>query len=190
MERPSSGSAYYRVVGIDPGGDTIGFSVLSYHIETQKCQLTYAHTFTASKVVRRYPHLLETHSDRFARFLVIQEQFKNILHRYHPQAVACESPYLGRFPQAFLSLTECMHTLRLTCYDYDPCMVFNAIDPKSVKKAVGVSKKGKNKGLVAEGVNDLGLINTTGKPILSYDEHTTDAIAVAWWRLSQTLDEG
>mgnify|MGYP001056833344 CR=1 FL=1 len=187
MEKPTSGSAFYRVLGIDPGGDAIGFAVLSYHLETHRTALTYAHTLKASKVVRHYPEVSERYGDRFARQVVIRTQYEALLKRFSPQAVACESPFLGRFPQAFMSLTECLQTLRIATFDNDPGLAFDLIDPKSVKKAVDTDPGKKDKTLVARGVNALGLDNLTGRPILSYDEHTTDAIAVAWWRLKPLI---
>lgn len=185
MQTPTEGSAYYRVIGIDPGGDTIGFCVLTHHIERQETAIEFLRTLEATKELKYNRHLQEIHEDRFVRQIIIQEFFRSLLDFYKPQAVVSEAPFLGRFPQTFLSLTECMQLLRLTVYQYDPSMVFETVDPSNVKLAVGAPAKTKDKQLVANGVANLDVINLTGKAILDYDEHSTDAVAVAWWRLSK-----
>lgn len=190
MLKHADGDGRYRVMGIDPGGDTIGTCVVGYDAKENVCYLEHAETLTSSRRLKDYRHLEDVHGSRFVRQVIIQHFIQELVCQYTPHHVVSEAPFLGRFPQAFASLTECLQLLRLIVYNYDSEMTLETVDPPSVKNAVGVKGKTKDKQLVADAVATLPLVNLTGQSILTYDEHTTDAIAVAWWRLNPLLKRG
>ncbi len=183
----------YRVVGIDPGSVTLGVAVLDLNIDTHAIELIDARTFDASKSLQPYWLVAKTHGDRVARLMAHEDGLYGYFCCMQPQAIASESPYMGRFPQAYAALTECMTSIRRAVWRYDNRMPLHLSDPMTVKAAVGVVSKGRknrealSKDHVQEGVLNLDLINHSGIDISKLDEHSIDAIAVAKSRIDQML---
>lgn len=179
----------YRVLGIDPGSVTLGVAVLDFDLDTRTVELVDARTFDASKGLAAYRNVVAIHGERVARLIAHEQGLWTYFCTMRPQAIVSESPYLGRFPQAFAALTECITAIRRAVLQYDPFMPLYMADPMTVKAAVGVHGKGRKdkqalrKENVQAAVVALPLINRTGIDLTQLDEHSIDAIAVAMSRL-------
>lgn len=103
---------------------------------------------------------------------------------FEVHGVASECPYMGRFPQAYAALTECLTSIRSAVHDYDPTLVLHEIDPATVKMNVNVNGKSGDKQLMTNAVTELiktgRILNTGLVNIGLLDEHAIDAIAVGY----------
>lgn len=181
-----------RIFGIDPGSVTLGIGIVDYDLKTGETVIVEARTFDAGKAIRHepYPLLTQVHGDRFARLRAHEDSLAASMALWSPHRVISESPYMGRFPQAFAALTEVMTAIRNAVYRYDPFMSLALSDPMTVKQAVGVDTKGQRRGkadLSKEAVQaGLKALISSGQvryaaatPFLNLDEHSVDAICAA-----------
>jgi Holliday junction resolvasome RuvABC endonuclease subunit len=174
-------STWATLIGIDPGSESIGISVLSFD-ESFTIRRLEATTFIGSKL----PRLEDTERVHGARHARIQAHYNNLLAllvQYQPIAVACESPFFqASRPQAYGALTEVLSMIRAALLAYRPNLELNLIDPPTVKNAVGAKGNAdkvaiKNK-IICHPVIDpcyRGVV-----PIWELDEHALDSIAVVY----------
>lgn len=177
------GVGKYRICAIDPGTDTMGLAVLDVDLRTCGLDLVSAYTSSGLRMSRKAPDSFTIHGDRWTKLFMHEQNILHWLRTYQPHALICESPFLGRFPQAFESLVECKATIRRALTQYDAFMPLETIDPPSAKSAVGALVKKGSKDNVKESILKLThLNNLTGAPMESFDEHTIDAIAVGYYK--------
>lgn len=180
------GSSRYRILGIDPGTDTLGASVLEVDLVTREVVLLESSTFDGTQLARYFTNVATWHGDRAARLMAHEANLYGYMVFMQPHSVIAESPFLRKFPQAFAALTECMSHIRRAVIRYDPFMPLLQIDPPTVKLAMGVGKKGSTKddvkrGLIAEIIAGR-ILNPNNIDIELLDEHSVDSIAVAYTR--------
>lgn len=170
----------YRVFGIDPGSDTMGTAVVDVDLSNGGCALQYAATHSGTRLMREHPHWITVHGERAARLWSHESYLTALMSHWRPHYVISEAPFLGRFPQAFASLVECLHVIQRAVHTYDPWLTLQTVDPPTVKAIVGVKSKGTTKDDVKEGLLKLPfLTNPNGIDIAALDEHSIDAIVVA-----------
>jgi Holliday junction resolvasome RuvABC endonuclease subunit len=177
------GTSIARVVGIDPGSQTLGVAVIEFDVITNSITSTQARTFVGDKLPF-YPFdnfLSETNGDRLARIQKHKQNLFNIFKDTNPISIGCESPfYSQRRPSAFGVLMEVLTAIRNAVNEYSSWQTLYIIDPPTIKKAVGAAGNAdknamKNKVLQMQDLNFNGDIN-------QLDEHSIDAIAVAYCR--------
>lgn len=174
-------TTHFRIVGIDPGTNTLGVALLSYDLVNQSLLVDEALTFTADTMIHRYPNIIDAQGERYARIHAHRENLKQYFQTHQPHAIASEAPYFRRLVQAFASLTECVYAIRMAAYDYDQFRPLHTIDPATVKKSVGVSGKSGDKEEMRKAILRLGILTTAQEETLHLlDEHAIDAIAVAY----------
>lgn len=182
-----------RIVGIDPGSTTLGFSVLEYDACTLQIARSYAYTFNAGKM-----HLndLDTlsHSERYARIYALMEALFQAFLDLKPTFIISESPFMAmKQPQAYGALVEVVFAIRSAVRMYDPAMRLDLIDPPSAKKAVGATGNAK-KDQVMLAVKKI-LHQIVFDPVMSQssfdelDEHSVDALAIAYSRWLKLIEE-
>ncbi len=177
--------APFRIIGIDPGTETLGVSVLDVHLDTNRIALQYAATYTATQLIRLFnlQWISSVHGEKVARLKAHEENLYSLFTSFQPHEIVSESPYLGRFPAAYAALVECMSTIRSAVMRYDFRMPLYTLDPPTVKASLGVSGKSGDKTLMREGLLKLNdLENPNRIPIEQFDEHSIDAVAVAYTR--------
>ena len=176
-------SPHPRVIGIDPGSETLGVACLSLDARTLEIVNTQAMTFVGSKLGMN--ELMENvHSARFARIAAHQQNLKNIFGQLLPVAVVCESPFYNpRRPGAFAPLVETLDAIRRAVWEYDQMLPLDMVDPPTVKRSVG-AKGNADKDVMKQHVLALPDLNFTGLiPLHLLDEHSIDAIAVAYSKI-------
>jgi hypothetical protein len=180
------GSSHYRIVGIDPGTDTLGASVLDVDLATREVLLLESNTFEGARLAQNYSNVAAVHGDRLARLIAHEDNLYGYFVYLQPHSVIAESPFLRKFPQAFAALTECISHIRRAVLRYDPFMPFLQIDPPTVKLAAGVKHKGSTKDDVKRGLQQLiangSILNPNAIDIEALDEHSVDSIMVAYTR--------
>lgn len=179
------GRSKYIVMGIDPGTTTLGVAILSYDLYTHQKRVEHAYTLNAAKTLHRYQSVVETSGERFARLRSHSAYIRAALIHYEPNEVISEVPYMGRFPQAFGALKECLHMLETTVAEWNAFKTLQGIDPATVKTHMGVSGKSGDKQLMFNALRSLTDIDLSLIDFNTIDEHSVDAVAVAYSRIKQ-----
>lgn len=168
-----------RLLAIDPGTSTLGVALLSWDFGPN---FVVEHAFTA-KVKDEDDTFTEMNGNRLGRMRCLINVVDEELNSFEPHVIIAESPFLGRFPQAFAALVELLTLLRLSVNRYNSQLPLYTIDPKTVKKAVGVDLGKKNdKDDVTQALRihpDLAW----NVDIETLDEHSIDAVAVGLYYL-------
>lgn len=168
------------VIGFDPGINNLGVGILKYNIQTKMFKVEHVFTLSGEKLIRGNDHIVDILGARCAKLELLKRSIVKVLIRYQPAAVASEAPYLGRFPQAFAALTECVYMERLAVYEYSSQMYLATMDPPTIKNAVGVGGKSGDKNEMTQALIKCKWIDFNGYDPLQLDEHSIDAIAVAY----------
>ena len=178
-------SPHVRVIGIDPGSVTLGVACMTVDVNTLQIVNTQAVTFIGTKLPID-PWMEQMHSPRFARIAAHKENLKNVFNYCHPIVVACESPFYNPSrPHAYGVLVETLDAIRHAVWEYDPCLSLELTDPPTIKMAVG-GKGNADKDEMKRLILRLPDLNFTGMtPLHLLDEHSIDAIAVAYTKLLQ-----
>lgn len=185
--------AICRIIGIDPGSTTLGFSVLEYDARTLKIIRTYAFTFNAGKM--KLSDLdIETHSERYARIYELMEALYEKFVELKPTFVICESPFMAmRRPQAYGALVEVVFAIRSALRKYDPTMSLDLIDPPSAKNAVGAAGNAKKEQVQVALMKLLPELHfdesLSEASFVKLDEHSVDGTAIAYSRWKKLVDE-
>lgn len=169
-----------RVMGIDPGSRTLGFSITTCFPYEQIFQLDEAWTLITEKVLQLKRFRVDRVGEHQVRLEAIEEEVYQALVHFHPDVVIMETPYLGRLPQSFFVLTQVMTAIGRAVERYSSAMILQKIDPATVKKAIGVPGNSSDKELVRKAVEALQCLdNLSDRTLQSLDEHAIDATAVA-----------
>lgn len=176
------------IVGIDPGSDTLGISVLEFDIPTMTIVRTTARTIRASKLIKKNTLMADLHGERQLRVEILENEIFETLQEHMPISIAVESPFFSsRMPSAFGVLIEVMIAIKRAVYKYNSWRVVFLIDPPSVKKAIGASG-GADKDKVKACILLVPDLNYQGEtPLELLDEHSIDALAVAYGRFKLFL---
>lgn len=185
--------AICRIIGIDPGSTTLGFSVLEYDARTYEIIRTYAFTFNAGKM--KLSELdIENHSERYARIYELMDALYDKFVELRPTFVICESPFMAmRRPQAYGALVEVVFAIRSALRRYDPTMHLDLIDPPSAKNAVGAAGNAKKEQVQAALKKMLPKLHfdvtLSEAPFDELDEHSVDGTAIAYSRWKKLIEE-
>ena len=177
---PEGSSTIATIVGIDPGSNTLGIAKIDFDIDTFEIKEISALTFHADRYYTS-PWIEERDGARHARIKVLEECILNYLNRWVPYAVATESPFHNHLrPGAFGVLMEVMSGIRSAVNRFDQQMELFLVPPSNVKNAVGAPGNAK-KDVIKASIQKL-LGEYLELEIAFYDEHSLDAIAVAYAR--------
>lgn len=166
-----------NIIGIDPGSSNLGLGIITLDMDTLTIMRTEAYTIKGDKS-DHYDWVNQYHPDRVKRIKAIESELYQALIYYKPIMVASESPFFGRFAQAFMVLVEVMDAIKDALWHYNNKMCLQLIDPPSVKNALGAKGAAKKEG-VAMALSLLTHLNLC-RPVAVLDEHSVDAIGVAY----------
>jgi len=191
---PADASRVAKVIGIDPGTDTLGVATIAFDTQTGAILYTTARTFRGERL-SRHSWAREIHGDRLGRLAALEDELLDFFRSERPVAVASEAPFLRKkFAQAFSALTQAVYAAYTALRRYDMWMELYMIEPTVAKTAVGALTKAP-KGMTKQEFKQEVTKALMRMPHLNYqgigsldqlDEHSTDAIAVAYCRY-QTL---
>ena len=185
----SQQSCIYRYFAIDPGSDTLGLSIFDLNTVTKRLSVIETATTSGARLSRDHFDINDIHGNKTARLLAHKEMLFHMLINWNPQAIICESSYMGKFAHAFGVGIETMTYLKQAAYDYNPFMPFETIDPSTAKKNIKASIKGKDSvrecilALVPSEVDYYG-----STPIHLLDEHSIDSILIGYYKYKQMLE--
>lgn len=182
-----------RIVGIDPGSTTLGFSILEYDLHSFEIVRTYARTFNAGKM--KLSELdIANHSERYARIYELMDTLYDAFVEMEPTFVISESPFMAmRRPQAYGALVEVVFAIRSALRKYDPTMNLDLIDPPRAKNAVGAggnAKKEQVHAALKKLLPNLHFDETrSSESFDKLDEHSVDGLAIAYSRWRKLTEE-
>lgn len=175
------------VLSIDPGTSSLGMSIFTYNVVDGLLVFQHEHTTTFNVdviAIEKYQDtIIERYGFKQGRILTCKDIMVSMLKTWNPDVVVCESPYMGRFPQAFAALVECMQALKLGVIEYNNTLPFVTYDPATIKQAVGVKGTSGDKTQMTAAVNRLYPDIKTNQ----LDEHGIDSICVGytWFKQQQ-----
>lgn len=176
-----------KIASLDPGTDTLGASLLTLDLVTGQRGCSESLTFNAAAWIDPLSFTHQFQGARYARLERHSIALREFFTEHQPHIIVSEAPFLGRFPQSFAALLDCMSMIRSTVADYDPTMPLEIVDPPSAKKAVGVNPKGAQKDDIRRAVLKLPILWAKGVDPCFLSEHAIDSIAVGWWRINKFL---
>lgn len=180
---PHSAESVVSILGLDPGTNTLGLGWINFDVSSLQIVNTQSLLLIADKM-RPDPWYAEIHCDRHSRLKVLGENILQMLHYVRPVCIVTESPFFNPSrPNAFAALIETVEMIRQAVSQFDSYKSLNYIDPPSVKRAVGAAGNAKKEEvqrrvIMVEELNYQGSV-----PLASLDEHSIDAIAVAYSKL-------
>jgi hypothetical protein len=174
----------YRIIGIDPGTDTLGASELELDLADGSISIVTAQTFHGSQLIRGYRDMEDTYGARFARLYALEELLVTVFRDERPHSIISESPYFNsRRPQAYGALVEAMAMIARAVHQYCSRMPLLKVDPASNKANMKVSGKSGDKDLMKKAVlTCTDLRNPRHIDLDALDEHSIDSLTVAYYR--------
>lgn len=174
------------IVGIDPGSETLGLGIIYIDIDSLEIVSSSAMTFVGSKMYVQDNWMSTMHNPRTARIHAHHKNLVDFFRTINPVAIACESPFYNpRRPNAYGVLVEVLTMVRQAIIEYDVWKPLYLIDPPTVKKSVGApGNADKERMLLA--VKNMPELKLT-IPVEVLDEHSIDALAVAYCRYKQMM---
>lgn len=175
----------FRVLGIDPGSNATGFSVIDFDPETGQKTIVYQYTLTTNEAIAGNEHVIPQYGEREARYMGYKRFMNQVLDFYNPDVVACEAPFLHRMPQAFKVLSELTSIFRHCVIEWNYTRDFVIVPPTNVKKCVGVKAKSNDKEDMRRAVmGRTDLSYAEGVTLDNMTEHAVDALCVTLWFLT------
>lgn len=179
---PIGSSSLVKVIGLDPGSNTFGVSVLTIDTDSLHIVNSDAFTLVGSKISSNSYWVEEIYGGRVNRILALENALLEIFNYHQPLIIASESPFINAaFPQAGVALTEVMCSIRRAVMQHDIYKQLHLIPPSSLKNAIGaIGNAGKD--VMKEKIIQLSnQFSYTGNiPIALLDEHSIDALAVGY----------
>ena len=167
----------------------MGVSFLDVDLAEQTITLIDSCTWDASKYIEANSLQVMAWGSRFARISYHQSNLYNLFLQYAPDLIVAESPFMGRFPQAFECLVEVRGAIAAAVYCYNPALPLELVDPPTAKKAVGaIIKKGSKENVQKSVLGLSDLIWQLPYPVEDLDEHCYDSIAVGYTSALSVLD--
>lgn len=169
-----------RLFSIDPGSNHVGFAMSEISSDFKSITVVDATTVNLPKLLNRNEQpRAKLFGDKVAKLHILRHAVTRYAEAWNPLCVVSETPYMGKFPQAYGALMECYFSIRLGLSDYNRSMILHGIDPSSVKASVGVNGRSDDKELVRKALLKLPDL-ILDVQLLHLDEHAIDAIAVAY----------
>ncbi len=191
LTMPQNSTPLVSIVAFDPGSQMFGVAVLDFNIETLEIVSTEAWTLNAAKLAGKNTWIEELEGNKASRLHALHIALVRLFNYVQPLEIASESPFINqKFPQAGLVLTEVITTIRTAVRQHDVWKVLELIDPPTIKMAVGAPGNA-NKDVMKEKILSLiPQLNYSGEvPPEQLDEHSIDAIAVAYCRYKTLLEK-
>lgn len=176
------------IVGIDPGSETLGVCLLFFNVVTMQITRILPRTYIGSRLPAE-PMLCILHSDRVSRIKSHENNLLSLMIEHNPVAIASEAPFYNpRRPNAYGALVEVICAIRNAVIQYSDTVKLYHIPPSNVKRAIG-AKGNADKDIVKYHVGCIPeIVNNLIVPLSLLDEHSVDAMAVAYYQFLSYRD--
>ncbi len=184
LKVPEGASAQGLIVSIDPGSTNLGYGKIYFDVRDLEIIQTTAFTLDGSRMDTPLSDA-DTHGDRYTRIFALAKALENQFIADRPNLIICESPFMAkRMPMAFGALTEVVFAARIAARAYSANIPLELIDPPSAKKAVGAMGNAKKDAMLVALKAMTPILKFTpnqfGQTLEQLDEHSVDAIAIAY----------
>lgn len=171
----------FRIMGIDPGLNNLGIALFDINYSDKSIARIEAFTLVNDKLKDETGLDLESHTNRTIKLMKLRNSLLNIVSNNNPYAVACESPFYSSFrPTAYAALVEVIRIIHMTIIEYNANTRFQTVEPLLVKKHIGAGME-TGKLDVKKAVSlKPELMSVLVNDLDNLDEHSIDAIAVAY----------
>jgi len=182
---PTEASDRATIIGIDPGTEKLGVSYIDFSVVDMHIYQCGALTLTGSKLPRG-DWTAAMHGDRYSRINALEEELVNIFDEKRPLIFAIEAPFINRLrPAAYGALVEVVCAVRSAMHKHSPWKFLNSTSPSSVKQGIGAPGNA-DKEVVKKCILKIDeLVTTCESQLNQLDEHSIDALAVAYYTLKQ-----
>lgn len=178
-----------RVMGIDPGTDHLGISLLTYSYPLNRIAVEYSHSLCATKEMRftdAYELMSMSHGDRLSRLEYLSDQLLRIMHSLRPDTIVVETPFATPHRiESFKALVEVLTYIHKVMYKYNPLIEFIGVAPQQARAPLGLSYKSVTKEdilvKILEIIKDKELIYQHTTPIELLTDHAIDSMVVAYF---------
>lgn len=183
------------ICAIDPGTDTMGYSIILVNLSDLSITVDHSITFVASKAIRSYGEIT-----REKRLKWLEDKLVEEFNNDKPDYIIMESAFANRRRiTAFEALIECRVIITNAVKRFDPSMEILLIDPISVKYGVGALKRGekkpKRKGkkvdtkeLVRKVLKEDKDLKWNDLDIDYLDQHEVDSVAVGIYLANSIIE--
>lgn len=177
---PADDKNIATIVGIDPGTTKLGFAQLHYNVDNYDIVGCEAETLLGEKLPGS-DWLESLYGARFRRIEAYREVLKYRFDLASPVIIASESPFINvKRPAAYGALTEIVYAIKLAVVAHNSWRPLHLLPPSMVKNAVG-AKGNADKDAMQVALSKLPAIaSTCMSSISALDEHSIDALAVAY----------
>jgi len=171
----------FKLIGIDPGINNCGVAMCTYNTDSEILTvhdfLTIKSNETAMKTNRKES---KTYGSIIPLFM-LEREINNVVTAWEPEFVACEDAFYNpRTPNAFVSLKNCITSIRRVLYQHQKILYL--IAPKLSKMTVVKATADKNDMINAiTHLSDITIIPSTDDIV----EHEADAIGIAYTFIKQ-----
>lgn len=178
-----------RVLGIDPGMRFTGFSFLSYDRAKGKTTVNEYGTFCADALTKKENGKELKIYGNIITLETYEREFNKLFEKYKPQFVVSESAFYNpKMPNAFLSLSLCINTMKRVLRTHG--QVLYTVAPKEAKQCVATGIA--DKVAVQDGIHkhdDLIIKHTKANPIEKMVEHEADSCAIGYTFIKNYLND-
>lgn len=192
MLQMPTGPSVIKVLGIDPGTDTMGYAPLIFDPATGETTGVGVHTYVASKEYRFRKESIDIHGEKFTRLFAHADHLACLLEDFQPDYIIAEAIFYRRGrAQAYRGLAECWMMIRTVVNRWKPTAPIMQIEPVPAKQNLGVGvgrgKRAelKNKTLVERAV--LRRKDMTFDADSHPNEHSYDATAIGLYLIDNLL---
>lgn len=173
---------YISILSIDPGINHCGWADIRYTPSTDITEVCHFGLIEATDLAKKEFKVDFKEYSRVISLDVYRREFKLIMEKYLPDYVVSEGAFYNPHrPNAFLSLSLCLHTLQSLLY-HEFRMPLYTIAPRAIKHVIWGNGNA-NKEAVQEGIKrhpDLVLKEHKSHPIEKMVEHEADSIAAGY----------
>lgn len=183
------------ICAIDPGTNTMGYSILLVNLSDFTIEVDHSVTFVASKAIRSYGEVT-----REKRLKWLEDKLVEEFNNDEPDYIIMESAFANRRRiTAFEALIECRVIITNAVERFDSSREILLIDPISVKYGIGAmvrgtkrpKKKGKKvdtKDLVRKVIKEDKDLKWNNINIDDLDQHEVDSIGVGIYLANSIIE--
>jgi Holliday junction resolvasome RuvABC endonuclease subunit len=175
-----------RVIAIDPGTNSCGFSILELNLVTWDITVQESITIKANYVLKSRKTLADMIGEKDAKLSGYADILKSFLERWEPDCMVIENPYMGKFAATFGALKEQLMVFRLVAWQFDKRMSVSLIEPSPVKQNMGVSGKSGDKDLMTKALKSRSDVSYSDNVrLIDLDEHSIDSICIGLYEIDK-----
>jgi Holliday junction resolvasome RuvABC endonuclease subunit len=172
------------IVGIDPGTENLGVGLVWFNIDNYDIVKCASNTYRGSRLAGS-DWSEAIHGARYRRIEALMWNLSILFNREKPIVIGSESAFINvRRPQAYGALTEVVTAIRHTVQSYDLFRPLYMVPPSTVKNAIGCKGNADKEAVKNSVLKIEKLTSTCESEIALMDEHSVDALAVAYAMLN------